>query len=144
MFNHPAFWPAVGAVIVSAITALATYVGSRRSDRVNLLEQQRKDFDSILEQQRKDFDIILDPLREDLVAVRLESAANKAENATLRAEVDQLKKTDHERDGLLDDLLTWARATIQWIADRMPGSEERPQLSERAWNHLNRQEGPPL
>ena len=132
MFNHPAFWTAAGAVIVSAITALATYLASRRSDRANLLEQQRKTFE-----------VILGPLREDLAAVRAESAANKAENATLRAEVDELKKTDRERDGLLDDLLTWARATIQWIADRVPGNEDRPQLSQRAWNHLNRQEGPP-
>jgi len=133
VFNHPAFWPTAGTVIVAAITALGGWLAGRRSDRVNLLEQQRKDFE-----------VILGPMRDDLAAVREESSANKAENAALRAEVDALKATDRERDGLLDDLLTWARATIQWIADRIPGNEERPQLSQRAWNHLNRPEGPPL
>ena len=140
MFNHPAFWPVAGTVLVAAITNLATWLVGRRSDRVNLLEQQRKDFEVILQPLR---DAIAEA-RAESSAARAEGAVNKAENATLRAEVDELKKTDRERDGLLDDLLTWARATIQWIADRMPGSEERPQLSERAWNHLNRQEGPPL
>ncbi|MGB3358130.1 MAG: hypothetical protein WA972_21065 [Rhodococcus qingshengii] len=112
MFNHPAFWPTAGTVIVAAITALVGWLTGRRSDRVNLLEQQRKDFE-----------VILGPMREEI--------------AELRGEVNVLKRTDRDRDGLIDDLLSWARSTIRWIEDKLPGTE-RPQLSQRAWDHVSR------
>lgn len=132
MFNHPAFWPTAGTVIVATITALVGWLTGQRSDRVNLLEQQRKDFE-----------VILNPMRDEIAELRNESAANRTENAELRTKVEALERTDRDRDGLIGDLLSWARSTIRWIEEKLPGTE-RPQLSQRAWDHVSRQEGPPL
>jgi hypothetical protein len=115
----------VGGVIVALVTGGFLVANARRSDRVNLLEQQRKDFE-----------VILGPMREEIAELR----PMRDEIATLRGEVDELKRADRDRDGLIGDLLTWARATIRWIEDKLPGVD-RPQLSQRAWDHINREEG---
>lgn len=128
MFNHPAFWPAAGTVTVATITALVGWLTGQRSDRVNLLEQQRKDFE-----------VILNPMRDEIAELRNESAANRTENAELRTKVEALERTDRDRDGLIDDLLSWARSTIRWIEEKLPGTE-RPQLSQRAWDHVSRED----
>lgn len=128
MFNHPAFWPAAGTVTVAAITALVGWLTGQRSDRVNLLEQQRKDFE-----------VILNPMRDEIAELRNESAANRTENAELRTKVEALERTDRDRDGLIGDLLSWARSTIRWIEEKLPGTE-RPQLSQRAWDHVSRED----
>lgn len=128
MFNHPAFWPAAGTVTVATITALVGWLTGQRSDRVNLLEQQRKDFE-----------VILNPMRDEIAELRNESAANRTENAELRTKVEALERTDRDRDGLIGDLLSWARSTIRWIEEKLPGTE-RPQLSQRAWDHVSRED----
>lgn len=128
MFNHPAFWPAAGTVTVATITALVGWLTGQRSDRVNLLEQQRKDFE-----------VILNPMRDEIAELRNESAANRTENAELRTKVEALERTDRDRDGLIGDLLSWARSTIRWIEEKLPVTE-RPQLSQRAWDHVSRED----
>lgn len=115
----------VGGVIVALVTGGFLVANARRSDRVNLLEQQRKDFE-----------VILGPMREEIAELR----PMRDEIATLRGEVDELKRADRDRDGLIADLLTWARATIRFIESKLPGVD-RPQLSQRAWDHINREEG---
>ena len=119
MFNHPAFWPTAGTVIVAAITALVGWLTGRRSDRVNLLEQQRKDFEVILTPMRDEI-AELRPMRAEIAELRNESAANRTENAELRTKVEALERTDRDRDGLINDLLSWARSTIRWIEEKLP------------------------
>ncbi|MDZ7910397.1 MAG: hypothetical protein U5O16_19845 [Rhodococcus sp. (in: high G+C Gram-positive bacteria)] len=112
----------VGGVIVALVTGGFLLAKERRSDRVNLLEQQRKDFE-----------VILGPMRDEIAELRTETV-------DLKAKVETLERADKDRDGLIGDLLTWARATIRWIEDKLPGVD-RPQLSQRAWDHINREEG---
>lgn len=112
----------VGGVIVALVTGGFLLAKERRSDRVNLLEQQRKDFE-----------VILGPMRDEIAELRTETV-------DLKAKVETLERADKDRDGLIGDLLTWARATIRWIEEKLPGVD-RPQLSQRAWDHINREEG---
>ena len=112
----------VGGVIVALVTGGFLLAKERRSDRVNLLEQQRKDFE-----------VILGPMRDEIAELRTETV-------DLKAKVETLERADKDRDGLIGDLLTWARATIRWIGEKLPGID-RPQLSQRAWDHINREEG---
>lgn len=112
----------VGGVIVALVTGGFLVANARRSDRINLLEQQRKDFE-----------VILGPMREEIAELRTETV-------DLKSKVETLERADKDRDGLIGDLLTWARATIRWIEDKLPGVD-RPQLSQRAWDHINREEG---